>query len=89
MFKSRTYVLNGQQFHGGAESAAELIRWFRKNDGSAQWIDSSPRQLETLGVRTPSGIMHARPGDWIVMRIVGEFYVFKPEPFHAMFSTGE
>lgn len=42
-----------------------------------------------LLIRTLEGTMVARPGDWVVMGIQGEFYPCKPDIFAATYEPIE
>ncbi len=39
----------------------------------------------TLHIQTLEGTMHARPGDWIIKGVQGEFYPCKPDIFEATY----
>lgn len=49
------------------------------------------RIADDLGVDidTPVGTMHAKPGDWIIRAVQGEFYPCKPDIFAATYEPVE
>lgn len=48
-----------------------------------------PRDGYRLTIATPEGVMEARPGDWIIKGIKGEFYPCKPDVFAATYEPVE
>ncbi len=44
---------------------------------------------ETMSMHTLEGTMHARPGDWIIRGVKGEFYPCKPDIFAATYEPVE
>jgi hypothetical protein len=43
----------------------------------------------TLLIQTLEGVMEARPGDWIIKGVAGEFYPCKPEIFAQTYEPVE
>lgn len=53
---------------------------------STQW---SLHQNDSIGIFTLEGVMVARPFDWIIKGIKGEFYPCKPDIFEATYELAE
>jgi hypothetical protein len=84
---AKPFFIEARQFVGDdRESSAELIRWVRAGNSSAQWIGPSVQMGETIGLRTIFGVAIVSPGDWIVKGINGNFYPVKPTIFSEMFA---
>lgn len=70
----------------------EAIQWTGENVGEIKWfagLDVSVQYLEkppTLKIHTLEGIMTARPGDWIIKGVKGEFYPCKQDIFEKTYE---
>ena len=52
-----------------------------------EWIGSGVRVTgESLLISTLEGIMEARPNDWVIRGVQGEFYPCKPEIFNQTYE---
>lgn len=62
-------------------------------DSFHQWCDEvgfhdhESGRDETLLIQTLEGVMEARPGDWIIKGVAGEFYPCKPDIFEATYEA--
>ena len=52
---------------------------------SCDWNDGPP----TLAVATLEGVMLAKPGDWVIRGVQGEFYPCKPDIFAETYERVE
>lgn len=55
-------------------------KWVNGNDGSASLMPDHMR------IHTLEGAMQARPGDYIIKGVAGEFYSCKPDIFKATYE---
>ena len=56
-----------------------------------RWMNPDARPTSnpgdgTIEVRTLEGTLTARPGDWIIRGVKGEFYPCKPDVFDAIYE---
>jgi hypothetical protein len=76
--RKRPVEVTAEQWDGTAEGAAEIITWVRAEGGTARYlddcVDTLGRQCVRLGIDTLEGTMQAKPGDWVIRGVQGEFY---------------
>lgn len=63
----------------GGEFTPDEVHWLP--DGVERTPDGS------VFIHTLEGIMEARPGDWIIRGVKGEFYPCKPDIFAATYDA--
>ena len=77
-YRKKPVVIEAIQWDATDPTAKKLREWsdhaVRAHDGSACFVD------------TLEGTMEARPGDWIIKGIKGEFYPCKPDIFAATYE---
>lgn len=79
-FRKKPVVIEAVQFLG--ENITEIEVW------SGQRVpDSSMGFPACLVIHTLEGDMTARPGDWIIRGVNGEFYPCKPDIFEATYEA--
>ena len=75
----------------------EAVRWAGDRPGAdaiVEWVctfgDERDAELvkfpDAISIRTLEGDMDARPGDWIIRGVKGEFYPCKPDIFEATYE---
>ncbi|WP_280420028.1 hypothetical protein [Nocardia carnea] len=69
------------QWDGTAEGATPIIDWILSNDGAAAFHCASNEPCpgtasgsHVISIRTLEGTMQARPTDWVIRGVEGEFY---------------
>lgn len=55
------------------------------DEGSDPSLDTSLPDV-VLEIRTPEGVMEARPGDWVIQGVKGEFYPVRDDIFRATYE---
>lgn len=84
IFRKKPVTIEAWKYEGGWESAEPLckmsksISWCEMADGSDP--------LGEVEIETLEGRMIARPGDWIIRGIKGEYYPCKPDIFSATYE---
>ncbi len=73
-FRKKPIVIDAVQYNG--QNIHELTKF-----GARVGIF-----LEGVGIYTLEGTMTARPGDWIIKGVQGEFYPCKPDIFEATYE---
>lgn len=60
----------------------------KEQDENGYWLITTPHAPEGEGIYIPTleGPMFARPEDWIIRGVGGEFYPCKPDIFQATYS---
>jgi hypothetical protein len=76
-FRKKPVVIEAEQFKG------ELLRGMSLGKAEPFGLKDQP------GVQTLEGFMVARPGDWIIQGVKGEFYPCKPDIFEATYEPAE
>lgn len=59
------------------------------NDHMAEWLGAAYVVIrnDRLTIKTLEGLITARPGDWVVRGVQGEFYPVKPDIFAATYEA--
>lgn len=86
-FRKKPVVIEAIQFDGSTTSAVALEDWMRGRIYIQPSINT--RDLRDLEIRTLEGVMNARPSDWIIKGVRGEFYPCKPDVFAATYEPVE
>lgn len=90
-FTKKPVDIEALQFDGSPTSATGIVAWAASHgfDG----ILSRPYEVTgpdgptfALEVTTLEGVMLAKPGDWIIRGVQGEFYPCKPDIFEATYT---
>jgi hypothetical protein len=98
IFTKKPVDIEALPFDGSQTSAIGIVAWANANDFDG--IMSRPYEVTgpdgptfALEVTTLEGVMLAKPGDWIIKGVQGEFYPCKPDIFEATYipkdTTGE
>jgi hypothetical protein len=80
--------IEAMQFDGTKDSANHVLAWIGRNGGTAERAHSRRPELG-LTISTLEGRMLARPGDYVIRGVQGEFYPCKPEIFVATYEPTE
>lgn len=104
-FRKKPVIIEAMRLEGTAGETMEVYRWVEENtagsyDTNAR--DEDGRLLTTPGsgvsidaatgflvIATLEGEMTAKPGDWIIRGVAGEFYPCKPDIFAATYEETE
>ena len=87
-YRKRPVVVEARQFFGTSRNANVIKLWARGwgvtiSDG----IMLDEERTRTLDINTLEGVMVARPGDWIIRGVAGEFYPCKPDIFEQTYEA--
>lgn len=88
-FRKRPVEIEARQWDGTAEGAGPIIDWILSGDRSARYHDerdASPGARTEIAIDTLEGTMMARPGDYVIKGVQGEFYPCKPDIFEATYE---
>lgn len=74
-----------------------ITRYLHESIELAEWCDGVCHMMNQddenggprIDIRTSEGIMAARPGDYIICGVKGEFYPCKPDIFKATYDLVE
>ena len=80
-YVKKPIVIEAMQFDGTNKSAMAIMGWMVGN-GAGRQVRVATRGLTIM---TFEGDMLAKPGDWVIRGIKGEFYPCKPDIFEATY----
>ena len=91
-FQKKTVVIEAMQLIGSQNDA--VYRWAESYVGSFNPLsDDIPTQGVSIDpatgfmlIATLEGVMQAKPGDWIIRGVQGEFYPCKPDIFEQSYE---
>ena len=87
MFKKKPVEVEARQFDGTVDGAEAICRWANDNvdahEDGEPWVDYTyvNGTVIDLLVHTLEGSMEAKPGDWIIRGVKGEFYPVRADIF--------
>ncbi len=88
-YRKKPVVIEAMRFATEFEGES-VIDWIAANGGevvsSRGHVDG--RRSE-FGIKTMEGTMLARPGDWVIRGVQGEFYPCNPDIFEATYEAVE
>ena len=89
-YRKRPVVVEARQFEvdNGLVGAAELMDWICEG-GTYAKLRNIDMDNGGIVITTIEGEMVARPSDWIIKGVAGEFYPCKPEIFAATYDAVE
>lgn len=90
-FRKRPVVIEAFKWTGGpAEPANPQWAVDAIKSGRMSVQDPyAPSFAALLDIRTPEGMMHALPGDWIIKGVKEEIYPCKPDIFEMTYESVE
>lgn len=88
LYRKKPVIIQAEKYDGTVPSAADIIIWADQNNTTIieriHWEDGFRLVIPTL-----EGNLEARPGDYIIRGVKGEFYPCKPEIFEATYEPVE
>lgn len=78
-FRKKPVAVEAMQYT--VESCLRIHKWM-----GLEHEDTNAHCDEGILIPTPEGEMNARPGDWVIRGIKGEFYPCKPDIFEATYE---
>lgn len=93
-YRKKPVVIEARQLTGSPVEMQDVYLWVEGEVGS---FDATDEMLPIRGVSidpatsfvliaTLEGVMTAKPGDWIIQGVQGEFYPCKPDIFEATYE---
>lgn len=82
LFRKKPVVVEAVQYLRDGSNDSEVDTFL----GGVEWKTTYP---PLAVISTPEGQMLARPGDWIIKGVKGEFYPCKPDIFEATYEPAE
>jgi hypothetical protein len=84
LFRKRPVTIEARVFDGTHASALQLMDWMGPSMSGAVWPTFEDTPI--LVIQTLEGEMAARPGDYVIRGVQGEFYPCKPDIFAATYE---
>lgn len=94
-YRNKPVVIEAMLLDGTSAEVHAVYQWIEKNtqgsfDPLADEVPKSGVSIDPatgfLLIATLEGIMHAKPGDYIIRGVKGEFYPCKPDIFAATYE---
>lgn len=88
-YRKKPVVIEAIQWDGSDESAIKILKW-----ADARWLYCPNSQEKhalvcKMIIPTLEGNHNARPHDWIIKGVNGEFYSCKPDIFEKSYEKVE
>ena len=88
-FRKKPVVVEARQLTGSNENYQEIYNWVKRSVGSfnplSQFVPTRGVSIDPktgfVLIATLEGVMQAKPEDWIIRGVHGEFYPCKPDIF--------
>jgi hypothetical protein len=80
-YRKKPVEIEAVRFRNDNKTITEICKWL-KDDVEMTFIDENA----VLHIKTLEGKMEAKPGDYIIKGIKGEFYPCKPDIFEATYE---
>ena len=95
LFVKKPVVIEAHQLTGNTPADTDIYKWVERHSQGS--FDPDTDELPGNGVSidpatgfmliaTLEGVMQAKPGDWIIRGVQGEFYPCKPDIFAESYS---
>jgi hypothetical protein len=84
LYRKKPVVIRAQRLMPGRELATRLALWC-----GGRISEEEDYQAPSIIIPTLEGDHLARPGDWIIEGVQGEFYPCKPDIFEATYEPAE
>jgi hypothetical protein len=96
-YRKKPVVIEAMQFTGSPKSAKAIYDWTKESGHVAVQEmpegysnkNGNPAPRYRVFIKTLEGIMQARPGDFIIRGVSGEFYPCKPNIFKRTYEKVE
>jgi hypothetical protein len=82
-FRKQPVEIEAVQWGGGEVGANAIVEWITTLGRD----DEAVLTPDGIAIRTLEGEMVARPGDWVIRGVQGEFYPCKPDIFRATYES--
>lgn len=93
-FRKKPVVIEAMQLVGSNADYHNVFSWVERHVGTfnplSQFIPKRGISIDPetgyVLIATLEGVMQARPGDWIIKGVQGEFYPCKPDIFEQTYE---
>lgn len=85
-FRKKPVVIEAVQFNG-LDDYLKILDWMKRYGDTYALADEVRYSTPEMSIQTLEGTMSARPGDWIIRGVRGEFYPCKPDIFAATYEA--
>ncbi len=85
-YRKRPVVVKAMRFYADELRMVEVARWCGGRIGREAKASDHTDVAYWIDIPTLEGIMKARPGDYIIRGVQGEFYPCKPDIFEATYE---
>lgn len=100
MYRKKPVVVEARQLIGSAADIHDVYQWIEQNTQGSYDTNDADAPVPASGVSidaatgfmviaTLEGQMQAKPGDYIIKGVQGEFYPCKPDIFEATYEAVE
>jgi hypothetical protein len=83
LFRKKPVVIEARQLGRDYDEDLDIMRWCH---GEIIPFEHSSEDPALFTIGTLEGPLSARPGDWIIRGVKGEFYPCKPDIFAATYE---
>lgn len=84
-YRKKPVVIEAVRFNGSSTDIGAIQNWMDGGECPC-YPRVSTCDLRTLEIETLEGTMTAKPGDYIIKGVNGEFYPCKPDIFEATYE---
>jgi hypothetical protein len=84
-YRKKPVVVEAVAFDGTAQGCDTVIR-FTGEDSGVSYYEIGGVRIYDVFIETREGRMCARPGDYVIKGVKGEFYPCKPDIFEATYE---
>lgn len=84
-YRKKPVEVEAMRFDGTSKGADAVIE-FTGYDAGVAYTESNGVKQYDVYIETLEGRMCARPGDWIIKGVLGEFYPCKPRAFEETYE---
>jgi hypothetical protein len=85
-YRKKPVVIDAMLFTGGPDSFHDIFKGLGAVDEQMLYATDVNGQNPEMVISTLEGEMTAKPGDWIIKGVKGEFYPCKPDIFAATYD---
>lgn len=85
-FRKKPVVIEAMRFNG-LDDYLKIVDWMKASGDTSALADEVRYSTPEMSIQTLEGMMSARPGDWIIRGVQGEFYPCKPDIFEATYEA--
>jgi hypothetical protein len=87
-YRKKPVVVTAMRYDGTRASATRIVAWAGGASGMIDEVTHAGHGYR-LSIATLEGEMQARPGDYLIRGLAGEFYPCKPNIFEASYERVE